>query len=90
MSDRVEDKGRDENNKVLVFSTFRHTIATYRSALAPWKVRVGVMHGGIPDDMRLDVRRRFKLDDPTRPPTTSCCAPRSAPKDSTTSFATRW
>ena len=58
----VEDKGRDENNKVLVFSTFRHTIAYLQERAGAWEVRVGVMHGGIPDDMRLDVRRRFKLD----------------------------
>ena len=58
----VEDKGRDENNKVLVFSTFRHTIAYLQERADDWDMRVGVMHGGIPDDMRLDVRRRFKLD----------------------------
>ena len=58
----VEGKGQDANNKVLVFSTFRHTIAYLHERCQDWNVRVGVMHGGIPDDLRFDVRRRFKLE----------------------------
>lgn len=58
----VEGKGRDANNKVLVFSTFRHTIAYLHQRCREWNVRVGVMHGGVSDDDRFDVRRRFKLD----------------------------
>ncbi|WP_181311188.1 DEAD/DEAH box helicase [Nocardioides campestrisoli] len=58
----VEGKAQDAKNKVLVFSTFRHTIAYLRQRCGDWDVRVGVMHGGIPDDVRFDVRRRFKLD----------------------------
>ena len=58
----VEDKSQDPNNKVLVFSTFRHTIAYLQDRGRDWDVRVGVMHGGVPDHERLDVRRRFKLD----------------------------
>ncbi|MGB3764589.1 MAG: helicase-related protein, partial [Ornithinimicrobium sp.] len=58
----VEGRSPDVNNKVLVFSTFRHTIAYLQDRVREWDVRVGVMHGGVADHARLDVRRRFKLD----------------------------
>ena len=62
----VEGKSRDAvddemGNKVLVFSTFRHTLAYLDERCRGWGVRVGVMHGGVPDEQRKDIRRRFKL-----------------------------
>jgi superfamily II DNA or RNA helicase len=57
----VEDKADASNNKVLVFSTFRHTIVYLERKCAEWGLRVGVMHGGVPDDDRKAIRRRFKL-----------------------------
>ncbi|KRD41334.1 hypothetical protein ASE38_17150 [Cellulomonas sp. Root930] len=57
----IEDKAKAENNKVLVFSTFRHTIEYLQSKCSDWGMRVAVMHGGVPDDERRAIRRRFKL-----------------------------
>ena len=58
----VEDKSTEPNNKVLVFSTFRHTIGYLEENCRYWGFRVGIMHGGVPDEDRKSIRRRFKLD----------------------------
>ncbi|SDD22733.1 SNF2 family N-terminal domain-containing protein [Sanguibacter gelidistatuariae] len=58
----IEDKSAETNNKVLVFTTFRHTIEYLESRCREWGIRVAVMHGGVPDHERKEVRRRFKLD----------------------------
>jgi ATP-dependent helicase HepA len=57
----IADKQRAPNNKVLVFSTFRHTLAYLESKTHEWGVRVAVVHGAVPDDERYSLRRRFKL-----------------------------
>lgn len=57
----VTDKQGEENNKVLVFSTFRHTLRYLEEKARDWGVRVVVVHGGIPDEDRRSFRRRFKL-----------------------------
>ncbi|RYF60049.1 MAG: helicase [Comamonadaceae bacterium] len=57
----VGDKQADENNKVLVFSTFRHTLRYLEERSGDWGVRVAVVHGAISDDERHSLRRRFKL-----------------------------
>ncbi len=56
----VEEKSVEDNNKVLVFSTFRHTLAYVEECLARWGIRAAVIHGGLPDDARRDLRRRFR------------------------------
>lgn len=58
----IDGKASEPNNKVLVFSTFRHTIAYLEECSTEWGLRVGVMHGGTPDEDRKAIRRRFKLD----------------------------
>lgn len=58
----IRDKSVEGSNKVLVFSTFRHTIEYLEDKCLEWGIRVGVMHGGVPDDERREIRRRFKLD----------------------------
>jgi len=57
----VADKQGDENNKVLVFSTFRHTLRYVEEQARAWNVRVAVVHGAVPDEDRHALRRRFKL-----------------------------
>lgn len=57
----VADKQADDNNKVLVFSTFRHTLRYLEDQARGWDVRVAVVHGAIPDEDRHAFRRRFKL-----------------------------
>ena len=56
-------RGRIEfpNPKVLVFTSFRHTLAYLYERLTREGLRVGMIHGGLPDDQRRDERRRFKL-----------------------------
>ena len=49
------------NNKVLVFSTFRHTLAYLDAKVRSTPVRAGLIHGDIADDERADLRRRFAL-----------------------------
>jgi hypothetical protein len=57
----LEDKGRLENNKALVFSTFRHTLAYLGKHAARTGLRSGLVHGDVPDGERADLRRRFSL-----------------------------
>ncbi|WP_271394204.1 DEAD/DEAH box helicase [Neomicrococcus lactis] len=58
----IVDKSMDSNNKVLVFTTFRHTIQYLERLCLRWGLRVGIMHGGVPDEDRQSIRHRFKLD----------------------------
>ena len=62
----LQDKDAMANNKVLAFSTFRHTLAYVARHVADAGLRYGLVHGGVPDEERSDLRRRFALpkDDP--------------------------
>jgi superfamily II DNA or RNA helicase len=57
----LRDKSRMDNNKALVFSTFRHTLAYLEAHVDETGLRSGVIHGGIADEERADLRRRFAL-----------------------------
>jgi ATP-dependent helicase HepA len=57
----VEDKQQLKNNKLLVFSTFRHTLAYLENHLVGSDIRVSVVHGDVRDEERRELRRRFKL-----------------------------
>lgn len=57
----LRDKSRLPNNKSLVFSTFRHTLAYLETHARRSGSRVGVVHGGVPDEERAILRRRFSL-----------------------------
>jgi ATP-dependent helicase HepA len=58
----VEEKQSTANNRVLVFSTFRHTLAYLRDQALTWGVRVGLVDGSVPDAQRHSMRRRFRLE----------------------------
>lgn len=58
----ADDKRQLDNNKLLVFSTFRHTLAYILAALEARDRRVGLVHGGVPDRDRREIRARFALD----------------------------
>lgn len=58
----VEEKAQLTNNKLLVFSTFRHTLGYLFAQLATTGVRVGLVHGSVPDSERRDLRARFAKD----------------------------
>ncbi len=57
----LKDKNKLPNNKALVFSTFRHTLAYLFSQTERTGLRCGVIHGDVPDDERASLRRRFAL-----------------------------
>ncbi|WP_295433434.1 helicase-related protein [uncultured Thiodictyon sp.] len=63
----LRDKGQMPNNKALVFSTFRHTLAYLAAHTQRAGLRYGLIHGDVPDEERADLRRRFAQpqDDPT-------------------------
>jgi len=55
-------KVREPKNKVLAFSTFRHTLAYLARQLEIHSIRFGLVHGQIPDEERASLRQRFKLN----------------------------
>lgn len=55
----VRDKQALPNNKLLVFTSFRHTLAYLERNLLATDIRVGVIHGGVSDEDRRDIRQRF-------------------------------
>ncbi|MCD7724577.1 MAG: SNF2-related protein [Clostridiales bacterium] len=58
----IKDKQTMENNKVMVFSCFRHTLSYLYKKLTEQGVRVGIIHGGVKDEDRVALRNRFKAD----------------------------
>jgi superfamily II DNA or RNA helicase len=57
----LQAKHTRENNKALVFSTFRHTLHYLRDRTAGNGLRVGLVHGDVSEDERAELRRRFAL-----------------------------
>jgi ATP-dependent helicase HepA len=57
----LTEKNRLVNNKALVFSTFRHTLAYLARQVQGTGLRYGLIHGDIPDEERAELRRRFRL-----------------------------
>ncbi|MBK5964241.1 helicase [Thiocystis minor] len=57
----LRDKGQMSNNKALVFSTYRHTLAYLADHTQRAGMRYGLIHGDVPDEERADLRRRFAL-----------------------------
>lgn len=53
------DKSKRPNNKALVFSTFRHTLAYLDSHVRQTGLRVALVHGDVPDEERTNLRQRF-------------------------------
>jgi superfamily II DNA or RNA helicase len=50
-----------ENRRAMVFSTFRHTLAYLERHLRAAGLRVGLVHGGVADQDRVSLRRRFMM-----------------------------
>ncbi len=57
----LSEKQQMPNNKALVFSTFRHTLSYLSSHLNREGLRYGLIHGGIPDAERRELRKRFAM-----------------------------
>ncbi|WP_374765290.1 DEAD/DEAH box helicase [Yunchengibacter salinarum] len=57
----LKEKASLENNKALVFSTFRHTLAYLAKHAEAAGLRFGLVHGDVTDEERAELRRRFAL-----------------------------
>ena len=56
----IRDKQARPNNKVMLFSSFRHTLYYLYEKLKVGGVRVAMVHGGTPDEERVELRRLFE------------------------------
>ena len=57
----ITEKQLEDNNKIILFSTFRHTLAYIRSKLAETNLRVAQIDGSVKDEQRSEFHDRFKL-----------------------------
>ncbi|MFA7175418.1 MAG: helicase-related protein, partial [Kiritimatiellia bacterium] len=57
----IREKQDLTNNKIMLFSSFRHTLAYLYEHLSKDGFRVGLVHGGTPDEERIDLRARFEM-----------------------------
>lgn len=57
----ITQKAEMPNRRLLLFSSFRHTLAYVEAALRARGVRVGLIHGGVADDDRRRLRKAFAL-----------------------------
>ena len=60
----IRDKQVMQNNRVMLFSTFRHTLYYLYEKLLNDGIRVGLIHGGVIDEERMSLRQRF-VSEPT-------------------------
>ena len=60
------EKQSCQNNKAIVFSTFRHTLKYLAQHVEQAGLRYGLVHGGVTEEERREIRHRFRLskDDP--------------------------
>ena len=66
MLEVIRKKNLDEKkNKVMVFSSFKHTLGYLYDRLTKEGLRVGLIHGEVSDEDRRELRKRF---DPTETP----------------------
>jgi len=56
----IRDKQALPDNKVMLFSSFRHTLHYLYEHLKADGLRVGMIHGGTPDEERAELRNRFE------------------------------
>lgn len=57
----VNEKQKEENNKIIIFSTFRHTLYYVRDKLKALGYRVEQIDGSVKDEVRCEIRNRFEL-----------------------------
>lgn len=58
----IKEKQEMEKNKIIIFSTFRHTLSYLLKRLEKENYRIAVIHGDVSDDDRRALRKRFILD----------------------------
>lgn len=57
----ILNKQELENNKIIIFSTFKHTLAYIKKKLIDFGLRVEQIDGSVKDDDRVAIRSRFEL-----------------------------
>jgi SNF2 family DNA or RNA helicase len=57
----IQEKQALPNNRIMLFSTFRHTLYYLAQKLQNDGFRADVIHGGIPDQERVSLRTRFEM-----------------------------
>lgn len=57
----ISKKQEQSNNKIILFSTFRHTLAYVKKKLLDKGIRVEQIDGSIKDETRWELRKRFEL-----------------------------
>ena len=58
----IQQKQADGNNKIMLFSTFRHTLAYLKQKLQSKGQRVEQVDGSVKDEQRYEQKRRFELE----------------------------
>ena len=58
----IEDKRTQPKNKVMIFSSFKHTLRYLNRKLQEKGLRVGMIHGEVADEDRRFLRDRFKME----------------------------
>ncbi|MCB1563884.1 MAG: DEAD/DEAH box helicase family protein, partial [Alphaproteobacteria bacterium] len=58
----IFQKQRQDNNKIIIFSSFRHTLSYLENKLRAQNIRLAVVHGDVKDEDRILLRERFELD----------------------------
>lgn len=61
MWEMIEQKQAEENNKVIIFSTFRYTLRYIKTKLLNLGYRVEQIDGSVKDEDRVAIRNRFEL-----------------------------
>lgn len=58
----IQQKQNCDNNKIMLFSTFRHTLAYLKKKLRACGLRVEQVDGSVKDEQRYELKRRFELE----------------------------
>lgn len=58
----ILQKQLESNNKIMLFSTFRHTLAYLKQKLRERGLRVEQVDGSVKDEQRYELKRRFELN----------------------------
>jgi len=58
----IQEKQTEDNNRVIIFSSFRHTLRYIKKKLQEKGIRVGQVDGTVLDEERYNIRQRFLMD----------------------------
>lgn len=62
MMEAIVEKQAAENNKIIIFSSFKHTLLYLRKKLQAYGLRVAQVDGSVKDEDRILLRERFQQD----------------------------